>query len=209
MFGKNIEAYILLERHNRRYFLGVDTSFGCAIITKKQKAFVTDFRYSAFAKDKLGDTCEVVTCTGQNFYAQIAAVLNRLGVMKVGFDETCVTVEKYDAIKKALTGVSLFKCGDILAAQRAVKTDEEIVNITEAQRIAERALGKVLPLIKPGITERELRAELVYACLAEGAEGMSFEPIIAFGEASAYPHYMPGDTRLEKNDIILLDFGCR
>jgi len=209
MFEKNIEAYILLERHNRRYFLGIDSSFGCAIITPKNKVLITDFRYAAYAKESLGESCEVITAESGNFYAQIAGVLNRFGVTKAGYDETNITVDKYDALKKALTGVSLHKCGDVLAAKRAIKTQEEIANITEAQRIAERALDKVVSLIKSGITERELKAELVFACLSGGAESMSFEPIVAFGASSAHPHYSGGDKKLEKNDIILLDFGCR
>jgi len=208
MFEKNIDAYLLLEPSNRRYFLGIDTSFGCLVLAKTGKVFITDSRYSAYAEEALGDTCEVMTATGENFYKQIAVVVNRFGAVKVGFDENNLTVSKYDAFKKALKGVSLFKCGADLTTKRAVKTQSEIDNIIEAQRIAEKALKKVEGMIKAGITERELCAELVFACLAGGAERMSFEPIVAFGANSAHPHHRPGDKRLEKGEAVLIDFGC-
>ncbi|MCL2255769.1 MAG: aminopeptidase P family protein, partial [Firmicutes bacterium] len=52
-------------------------------------------------------------------------------------------------------------------------------------------------------------AELIWESLRAGAEGMSFDPIVAYGENSAKPHHKPSDRRLEKNDIILIDFGVK
>jgi len=208
VFEKNIEAYILLEKSNRRYFLGIDTSFGCVVLSKNNKVFITDSRYSAYAEEALGDSCEVVTATSDNFYKQIAVVVNRLGVAKVGVDENNLAFGRYDELKKALRGVSLFKCGSDIALKRAVKTQEEIDNIVKAQGIAEKALKKTVGFIKAGITERELRAELIYACLTGGADNMSFEPIVAFGANSGHPHHRASDKRLEKGDAILIDFGC-
>jgi len=208
MFKKNIDAYILLERSNRRYFLGIDTSFGCLVLAKTGKVFITDSRYSAYAEEALRDTCEVMTATGENFYKQIAVVVNRFGAAKIGIDENSLTVGRYDALKKALKGVSLFKSGSDIMAKRAIKTEIEINNIIEAQKIAEKALKKVEGMIKAGVTEREIRAELVFACLAGGAETMSFEPIVAFGANSARPHHQPGDKKLEKGEAVLIDFGC-
>ena len=209
VFEKNIDAYVLFDKAHRKYFLGVDTSFGAVIISKTDKVFVTDFRYEAYAKDVLGDSCEVITSTSGNFFATIASALGKLGASKIGYDETKMTVDNYDGLKKALSGISLYKCSEAVFVRRAVKTDDEVAKITEAQRIAEKALKKTMPLIKPGVTEREVMAELVYASLACGADNMSFDPIIAFGANSARPHHNPSDKRLEKNDIILIDFGVK
>jgi Xaa-Pro aminopeptidase len=58
------------------------------------------------------------------------------------------------------------------------------------------------------VRERELAAEIEYALRKAGASGVSFPPIVAFGEGSSLPHYSPGDRPLKKGDIILIDCGC-
>jgi len=98
---------------------------------------------------------------------------------------------------------------DALNKVMEVKNDWEIENIAKACNIAESAFNLLLPAIKEGMTETEVAALLEYNMRKLGAEGLSFETIVAFGAHAAVPHHVTGDTKLCFGDEILIDFGCR
>ena len=90
----------------------------------------------------------------------------------------------------------------------ASKDDAEIDCITAAQRITEDVFLELVEWIEPGMSERQVAAEIVCTHLRKGAEGMSFEPIVASGPNAALPHARPGDRILREGDVVVLDFGC-
>ncbi len=208
MFDKNIDAYLILSEANRRYFTGIDTSFGLVLLTEREKIFFTDFRYESYARKELSDFT-VITVKFSELYEFAARELKKLGVTTVGYEENYITVGEFSALQSALNGFSLVPASGALALKRAVKTEEEISKIENSQRIAEKALAKVIPLIKPGVTEREISAELTFVMLQSGADGLAFDNIVSFGENSANPHHHPSDKKLDKNELILIDFGAR
>ena len=77
-----------------------------------------------------------------------------------------------------------------------------------AQRISEKALEAVLGIIRPGMTENEVMAELVYHMLKNGSEGNSFDPIVVTGAKTSMPHGVPGDVVIREGDFVTMDFGC-
>jgi Xaa-Pro dipeptidase len=95
----------------------------------------------------------------------------------------------------------------IIAQMRMIKDADEIAAMRKAVAITENALAHVLEGIHPGLTERQVGAELTLALLRGGAESLSFEPLIQSGPNSALPHYVVGDRVIQSGDILLLDFG--
>lgn len=208
MFHKKIDAYLIQSPANRRYFTGIDTSFGCVLMTAEEKMFFTDFRYESYARRTLTDFTVAVVKNAELMPA-IAAELKRLGAKTVGYEESYVTVGAFKNLKAALSDFTFKPASDILAQARCVKRPDEIEKIENSQRIAEKALAKVIPLIKPGVTEREISAELMFEMIRLGADALAFENIVSFGEYSADPHHHPSDKKLDKNELILIDFGAR
>jgi Xaa-Pro aminopeptidase len=208
MFSKKIDAYMIHSPANRCYFSGIDTSFGVIVLTEKEKTFFTDFRYESYANKSLADF-NVVTVKPSELYDAIAKELKRLDAKTVGYEESFLTVGEFKEVKSALSDFTLKPSSDILRDKRAVKTEEEIAKIEYSQRIAEKALAKIIPLIKPGVTEREVSAELMFEMIRSGADMLAFENIVSFGECAADPHHKPSDKKLDKNELILIDFGAR
>ena len=66
----------------------------------------------------------------------------------------------------------------------------------------------MLRIIKPGMTERQVAAELVYHMLLNGSEGNSFDPIVITGKKTSMPHGVPGDEVIHEGDFVTMDFGC-
>jgi Xaa-Pro aminopeptidase len=91
---------------------------------------------------------------------------------------------------------------------RMVKDDWEVAQIQQAAQIADEALAQVLPLLQPGISEADFATELEYRLKKLGAEALSFATIVGFGARSALPHALPTTQRLQKGDLVLIDFGA-
>ena len=96
----------------------------------------------------------------------------------------------------------------LLHEVRAVKSKKELANIVKAQRISERVLKDLLRYLKLGVTESAAARFIAHRFRKYGAPILSFSPIVSFGKNTANVHHTPGKTKLKKEDIVMLDFGC-
>ena len=108
-----------------------------------------------------------------------------------------------------ILGLSFLPSQQITAALREVKERFEVDNIIRAQRIAEKALDYMLGFLKPGLSEREITAEIEYQMTRNGAEGLAFETICVAGSNTSRPHGVPSEYMLKSGDFVTMDFGCK
>jgi len=138
--------------------------------------------------------------------------LSRLELPKgarVGIEPRSLRVLELRFIEEALPDAELVSCEEAVASLRSRKDRSEIDQMVEAVRMAQAALDATLPLVKVGVSEREISGKLIANLLAEGSGGeLPFQPIIAFGANSANPHAVPTDYRAQKGDLILFDWGA-
>jgi Xaa-Pro aminopeptidase len=92
--------------------------------------------------------------------------------------------------------------------RKMIKGPKALLAIAKAEALGDACFSHILPFIKPGVSEMELAAEIERFLLAGGAEGLAFPTICVFGEHSAEPHGTPGSRRLEKGDLLTMDFGA-
>ena len=128
------------------------------------------------------------------------------GVKKVGFSGIPVSV--LNRIKQKITNLDFEDISDIIREMREIKDSYELEMIRKSTKIAEKALKRAVELAEPGITETEIAAEIEYVIRKEGAQ-TSFEPIVASGRNSAYPHFIPSLKKLEKGDFVVIDLGAK
>lgn len=208
LFDGNIDTYLLISEDNRQYFSGLRTSFGGVILSQSAKFYITDFRYEYEAKEKLPDW-ELKFVKYSDFYPEILKILGELNSKNVGFEDSALTYSEYVELKDALKDYNLISCSEIISQRRMIKTDEEIRLIKISQEIAEKALAATLCRIKPKMSERDVCAEIVYNMYLNGADGLSFEPIVAMGLNTSKPHHSYSDYKLEKDDFITMDIGAK
>ena len=208
MFANNIDTLVILSSVNRYYFSKVETTFGCVILHADEKVFLTDFRYYAHVSKALSDWT-VIRVTVDKLYEKINSELTRLNAEVVGYENKSISVDKYERLVRACSAFRFEPASDYIAQRRAIKTEDEIQKIASAQMIAQKALAKVVPIIKPGVTEREVAANIIYEMQMLGAEDTAFDTIVAFGENGALPHHKTGKRRLEKNEMVLIDMGAK
>ncbi|NLC17192.1 MAG: aminopeptidase P family protein [Clostridiales bacterium] len=208
LFDGSIDCYFITSQENRFYFSGIKTSFGGLILTKNQKFYITDFRYKYAAEESLPDW-ELKFIKTSELYNTVKNILQDLRVKTVAFEDKFITHSDYLELTGVLTGFELVPGSDKIETCRMVKTEEEIQLIAEAQRITEKALEATLERLKPKMSERDVCAELIYNMYLNGADGLSFEPIVAMGVNTSKPHHSYSDYRLEKDDLITIDIGCK
>ena len=185
-----------------RYITGLEPENGCAIVDETGTTLYTDMRYMEAAEKLLAGTDVKPVLYNQGELLKRLASYNSVGI---SFDQT--THSEYLALEKA--GVKMQNVDSAYERAMTVKNEWELSNIAKACQIAEDGFNALLPEIKEGMTETEVAALLEYKMRAFGAQGLSFETIVAFGAHAAVPHHETGTTKLEFGDEILIDFGCK
>lgn len=204
---EGIDAIILFDPNNRRYATGFSSSAGFALITRREAFFITDSRYIEAARSIIKGATVGQSSAKMRESDWLEQIVNSCGISTLGFEESFLTYSAYQKLEDD-TFAQLIPAQRIMRGLRASKDSAELDSMRRAQEISERAFDAVLGIIKPGMTEREVAAELTYHMLKYGAEGNSFDPIVVTGERTSMPHGTPGDTRIAAGDFITMDFGC-
>ena len=202
-----LPALVMTDAVSIRYASGFHIDDGAAVISRDGAWVVTDSRYVEAATAAISDMQVLCTSRGRGVNVILGEIFAQNGFEKAGAMPDRLTHAEWDWMEKAV-GVPLVSAGDILKDLRARKDQEEVDCIVAAQRIAEKALDEVLGLIRPGMTEKEIAAELVYRMYKYGGEGNSFDPIVVTGAKSSMPHGVPGDNVVKAGDFITMDFGA-
>ena len=196
------DALFLEQDFLRRYITGFYSTDGYVVYDGKTCTFVADLRYFEAAGEALKD-CAIRVVEGSFDRAlSLVAGCKTLGVPYPFVSRAaCARLEE--------RGFALTDCMPALREAMKVKSAFELDCIARACDMAEEGLLHTLPRIKEGMTERELAAVLEYEMRMQGADGTSFETIVAFGKGSSVPHHETGDTKLKFGDVVLIDFGCK
>ena len=91
---------------------------------------------------------------------------------------------------------------------RNKKTPEEIALMSKSAEIADTAFTETIKDCREGMTEHQVAAKIVNELRRLGADGVAFEPITGSGPNAALPHYRSGDRKLQRGDLVVLDYGC-
>lgn len=189
-----------------RWATGFTGSNGVLVVLPEAAHFITDGRYTTQAQAEVKNA--TVHAPGYRLYAYIEEQGFLDGVGTVVFQADQVTVAQLADWRDLFPAVTWRGEQQLLAALVASKKPDEIAAIRLAQAVTEDVFTHVLGLLKPGMTEREVAAEIVYQHLRRGAERMSFEPIVASGPNAALPHARPSARVIEARDVVLIDMGC-
>lgn len=204
------EAALLTSEVSKRYLTDFGSEDGTLLVTKQGGYFIIDARYFEHTKQQVTDPLCRVILQGE-LYEQIGEILNEQKIQSVYIEDEMLTVSQLSAFKRRFSGInfdSSNRLSDFMKQMRIIKTDEEVVCITKAQRIAEAAFTKLISTMRVGQTEKQIAAALEFLMLDLGSDGVSFSTIAASGVNSACPHAVPTDKPVREGDFLTLDFGA-
>ena len=194
-----------------RYLCGFTGSSAALAITRRRARLFTDSRYTTQAAEE-AQGAEVHIVHGAPAIAAAQWLAAQPGVHAAGFDPARTTVAELKRWKSELPG-SLRRSflaelpAPFVEQLRMVKDEDELTLVAEAALLGCRLFEGILGLLRPGIAEIDVAAELEHEARPLGADGMSFETIVAGGERSALPHGRASVARLPKRGFVTLDFG--
>ncbi len=202
-----LDAFLVYSDVNRNYLSHFSGTSGAVLILGRQAHFITDSRYTLQARRQVkGAKLQLQT---KSLLVELADRLAVAKVKRIGFEAAHVTVSHLDWLKKRLRGVAWVPTLGLVEEQRLAKEPLERQAMRQAARITDQAFAKLLGRIRPGVREDELAAHLEHEMRLLGAEGPSFETIVASGWRSALPHGVASDKKVQAGDMIVFDFGCR
>lgn len=205
---KNLDGLLLTSRVHRFYCVEHDLAEGTVLLTREQCLYFTDARYIEDAERNLKDATPVLTTGARPMEQLLKEAAQQAGLQTLGYEEQALTVAEFKQFQ-ALLQTQWVPCQKELEAFRAAKEPWELERMQQAQRITDQAFSDLLCVIQPGITEKQLAAELIYRLFRFGGEMLSFDPIVVSGPNTSMPHGVPGDRVLQKGDFVTMDFGCK
>lgn len=206
LLSGEVDGLLLTSRYSRHYGAEFDIAEGVAIVTKAGCRYFTDSRYIESAQNGI-QGFEVLEMNRENNYIKrLNDAIADFDVRKLGFEEDYLTVAEFNYYKENLKA-ELVPFNKQINGFRGVKEEWELTLMRKAQNITDAAFTEVLTKIKPGMTELELQAELIYCLYKNGGQGLSFDPIVVSGPNTSLPHGVAGERVIQDGDFVTMDFG--
>ena len=207
LLNDEVDGLLLTSPYSRYYGAEFEISEGVAIVSKKGCRYFTDSRYieSAEAGIKYFEVLPINQFTG--FIKRINDAIEDFGITTLGYEEAYLTVAEFMDYEKNLKA-KLVPFNKQISGFRATKEDWELQLMLKAQEITDKAFSEIVTRIRPGMTELELQAELIYCLYKNGATGLAFSPIVVSGPNTSLPHGVAGERVIQEGDFVTLDFGA-
>ncbi len=195
-----------------RYLTGFTGSTAVFIQTPKKNYLVVDFRYKEQSRKEVYESIDIVDIPQDKTAPDVVAdIIKSHNVKKVALEYYTPAIN-IKTLKNLLRGrgVRFYVVDGFVSRLRGIKTREEVEAIRKAQSITDKLFEWLLNNIKPGKqTEREVAFEIMRWAVENGADGVSFEPIVAGLERSSMPHARSTSNLIPEKGVLLLDFGLR
>ena len=207
LIDRGLDAMLITSESGERYALGFHGE-GMLLVTRTGCHYTTDGRYIEAAQEQITVGEVHLATTSNGHLAQARAYIQEHKLNNVGFESGAMTVDTHSKYAQELPCI-LTPAQTLLDELRAGKDEEELQAMRQAQAITDQAFKAILNYIRPGMTEKEIAARIVYELMRLGGEKVSFDPIVAAGPNGSRPHAVPTDLQVEKGMFITMDFGCK
>ncbi|MBO4293548.1 MAG: aminopeptidase P family protein [Clostridia bacterium] len=206
MSSLDLQGIIISNPVNIKYLTGLDAE-GVLLVTRKENIYITDGRYIEYVHNNLTIFDEIVVFDVrdlskddyENFF---------MFCENVGFEEHYVTYAQYKEYLRKYKINNFVETEYIIEKQRMIKDEEELSNLRKACEITDNCFSYILSYIKPGMTEKQIANE-IEEYYKQRTDGLSFDTIVASGENTSKPHAVPTDRKIQPEDIITIDMGCK
>ena len=203
----DLQGMIITNPVSIRYLTNINAE-GILLLTRRENVFITDGRYMEVVNSTLTiddgvvvyDFKELTKEDYENFFTFCE---------NVGFEEAHLTYAKYKEYMHRYKINNFEETEGLIEKMRVVKKEDEIECIKKACIITDNCFEHLRKFIKIGMTEKEIAFEIEKFFLANGADGLSFDTIVASGPNSSMPHAVPTDRKIEEGDPITIDMGCK
>jgi Xaa-Pro aminopeptidase len=214
VFDRNsIIALLVTHPPNVRYLCGFTGTSGALVVSETRSVFFTDGRYTEQARNEVQGPRVVIArkpplAAAAEWLMENASQLGRKTLRRLGIESEHLTVAGRTQLARFLrSSFRLRETQGLVEQARMVKDSDEIALLRAAVVLGASLFDRALEVIRPGVRESEVAAEMEYAARRAGAEEMSFSTIIAAGKRSALPHGRASRAAIPSRGFVVCDFG--
>ena len=201
-----VDAMLVTDPVNLRYLCGYDGSNGLLVVRPDGAVFLTDFRYLEGAR-AMEDFLDVHQATVDLVKAAAARIGEFApGAERIGFESANMTVARHGLLDEA--GIQSIPVTDLCENLRLIKEDDELDAIRRSAALIKPVYEAIAAEGLVGRTERDVAWRVRELFHQGGAEGLSFDTIVASADAGAQPHATPRDVEIVPNTLVTIDLGC-
>lgn len=206
--GVGVDALLLTNPRDIRYLTGFVGEDSWVLIRSNNARphILSDFRFDAHIDLEAPHAVKVLR--RKSLSDELQKLASRLRLGRIGIQPGHVSVQLQKVLNKALGRGVLKPIDDGLLMQRSIKSAQELKAIRSAIAIQQTAMKRTLRHVKPGMTENQIAAHLEYQMRSLGADGRSFNTIVAADANAAMCHAIPGSTKVRKGGLLLMDWGA-
>jgi Xaa-Pro aminopeptidase len=210
--SSNLDGLLVSHLPNIRYLCGFTGSAGLLLVEESGSTFFTDVRYDTQGREEVKGAKVIIARQALfNMFGEFVGARRRKSRAKgwtLGIEADHLTVAERKRLADALPlGIRLRNAPALVEKARMVKDENELGLIREAVKLGASLFDRALKVLRPGMKECELAAEMEYAARRAGAEEMSFPTIIASGARSALPHGRATGQAIAPGGFVVCDFG--
>jgi len=201
-----LDCLLVTSPANWYYLTRFTGESGALIVSPRGTTLVTDGRFMVQAREETSGVRVVLQKGSPSESAGL--FLKGTSARRVGFDPALLTVAQLQGIRRAAgPRLSWIPAPGLVEGLRRRKDASELAEMRKAAVLAGKVVEEAILLLRPGIREFEVGAEIEYRMRKKGASGPAFQTIVAFGARAALPHARPTAKRLRKNELVVLDLG--
>ena len=211
---QGIDAFLITQPQDRSYLSGwlnddVEGA-GMLLVSQEQQVLLTNGIYKEAATSGAAGW-EVIVPEGREYAPAFATLAQKHDWKKIGFESMALLYGEYAKFHAAGNGAYEFLPfdEDIVGMMRQIKQPSEIELLKHAIAITDETFSHLCQWIQPGMTEKEVQMEITRKMVELGADGVSFESIVASGPNGSMPHAHPGQRHIQRGELITIDMGAR
>ncbi|WP_435005509.1 M24 family metallopeptidase [Tundrisphaera lichenicola] len=207
--GDRIDLLMVASETNVRYLSGFTGEASVLLVGKDRTLLVSDGRFTTQIEQECPGLEVHIRPVGQLLYDGLGEILAKLGVRRVGFEPSSLSVAHFETLKQKAPTVEWTGVTGRVESLRAIKDRSEIESIREAVRQAERGFAMLRASLDEDDSEKETADALEGYLRRCGASAASFPPIVAVGPRAALPHARPTrSAKVRDADFVLIDWGA-
>lgn len=206
LIDQRLSGFVVTHPPNLRYLCGYTGSNGLLLFLGGRPVFFTDGRYTEQAREEV-QGARVAIAKGALLEAA-AKLVGEKRAANIGYEGEHMTVLAGRALGKLVHKKIVWKpTADLILRQRMIKDEDELTILRDAVGLGAAVYENAMHSIQPGTRESEVAGRLEFAARQAGAEGMSFETIVAGGKRSALPHGRATAQALPRRGFVVVDSG--
>lgn len=202
-----LDALLITNPVNVTYLTGFTGDSSYLVLEPTRAILVSDGRFVVQLAEECPGLETHIRPPSQSITEAASEVLGKLGLRTVGLESGHLTIADYDMLRSKTT-LDWKPAAGRVEQLRMVKDADEIAEIRQAVRIAERAFTMFRAMLRPDEREKDLADAMEMYVRRAGGSGSAFPPIVAVGERAALPHAPPTERSLEDEELVLIDWGA-